>query len=274
MAKEQAPAFQFYPKDFLCDERVLRMSNTEVGVYIRLLCSCWLEASLPLETAALASMVKMPIKQFTKLWENSVLRGCFYVADDGRLHHKRLDEERLKQETYRRRQSDNGKRGGRPTLVASDNQTQKNPSLSQTEAKKSSPISHLPSPVSHQIAEKRDLTPRAHETTVLEGALPRNHLNHAWCSDDNAHCVPGALHGKLLGLLAPRYERPEAHQALLAWYPTVVAALPPDHVMNADAYKFWLPQFDAHFATPTAVTALSKKTQQIAGATAEFLRGE
>ena len=106
---DKAPAFQFYPKDFLTDEKVVRMSNTEVGIYIRLLSYCWLEGTLPLETAALAHMARMQVKQFTKLWENSTVKTCFHIGDDGRLHHKRLDGEREKQESYRRRQSDKGK---------------------------------------------------------------------------------------------------------------------------------------------------------------------
>jgi hypothetical protein len=105
---------------------------------------------LPLETEALAHMARMPIKHFTKLWENSVVKTCFAVGEDGRLHHKRLDEERDKQEQFRRRSSDNGKRGGRPRKepVGSETETQNNPGLLETKAKKSSPISDLQSPVS------------------------------------------------------------------------------------------------------------------------------
>jgi uncharacterized protein YdaU (DUF1376 family) len=106
VAKEKVPAFQFYPKDFLADSKVVRMSNTEVGIYIRLLCHCWLDGDLPLETEALASMAHMPIKQFTKLWENSIVKTCFHVGPDGRLHQGRLDSEREKQEQFRRRQTD------------------------------------------------------------------------------------------------------------------------------------------------------------------------
>jgi uncharacterized protein YdaU (DUF1376 family) len=106
LAKEKVPAFQFYPKDFLSDSNVALMSNTEVGIYILLMCHCWQDGALPLETASLAKMARMPLRQFTRLWEQSVLRHCFRVGDDGRLHHKRLDEERDKQESYRRRQSD------------------------------------------------------------------------------------------------------------------------------------------------------------------------
>jgi uncharacterized protein YdaU (DUF1376 family) len=105
MAK--APAFQFYPRDFLTDERVTLMSHTERGIYITLLCHCWLETSLPLEADTLAKMLNLPLKRFTALWEHSVVRTCFQVQEDGRLHHGRLDKEREKQAGFGRRQSDN-----------------------------------------------------------------------------------------------------------------------------------------------------------------------
>ena len=159
MPKERVPAFQFYPKDFLTDSKVVRMSNTEVGIYMRLLCYCWLDGDLPLETEALASMARTPIKQFTKLWEHSIVKTCFHLGEDGRLHQKRLDAEREKQQDFKRRQGDNGRLGGRPRTPVEE--TQKNPGLSETkpnhapthgewvsnpEPKKSSPISDLRSP--------------------------------------------------------------------------------------------------------------------------------
>lgn len=156
---DKAPAFQFYPKDFLTDEKVVRMSNTEVGIYIRLLSYCWLEGTLPLETENLAHMARMPVKQFTKLWENSTVKTCFQVGDDGRLHHKRLDEERDKQAHFRRRASDGGKAalgrrgangrfetrvaGAASTRVAGASHTHQAPGST------SSPISDLQSPVSN-----------------------------------------------------------------------------------------------------------------------------
>lgn len=106
MARDKVPAFQFYPKDFLTDERVRLMSHTERGVYITLLCFCWLEGTLPLETHALAKLVELPLPRFAKLWERSVVKQCFLVNCDGRMHHKRLDEERVKQVAFQRRQTD------------------------------------------------------------------------------------------------------------------------------------------------------------------------
>ena len=69
MAPEKAPAFQFYPKDFLTDERVKLMSHTERGIYISLLCMCWLEGSLPAQPAALAKLVSLTPARFTRLWK-------------------------------------------------------------------------------------------------------------------------------------------------------------------------------------------------------------
>lgn len=168
MPAEKPPAFQFYPKDFLTDEKVVRMSNTEVGIYVRLLCYCWLEGSLPLETEALAHFAHVPIKQFTRLWEHSVVKTCFQVSEDGRLHHKRLDGERQKQSDYKRRQSDagrasaEGKRatGGQPKVNQMPTTTQPaavclvepevKSSLSSLQS--SSPVSGLQTPVSPPVS--------------------------------------------------------------------------------------------------------------------------
>jgi uncharacterized protein YdaU (DUF1376 family) len=104
VAPEKSPAFQFYPKDFLSDERVRLMSHAELGVYITLLCLCWCEQSLPNDPRLVAKLVHQRPDTFQKIWEH-VVKSCFYVAEDGRLRHKRLDEERLKQEEFSRRQS-------------------------------------------------------------------------------------------------------------------------------------------------------------------------
>ena len=42
MSKEKSPAFQFYPKDFMTDDKVLAMSAEVKGYYITLLCIDWL----------------------------------------------------------------------------------------------------------------------------------------------------------------------------------------------------------------------------------------
>jgi uncharacterized protein YdaU (DUF1376 family) len=100
-----APAFQFYPKDFLTSPKVRRMTMTERGVYITLLSLCWIDGSLSTNLDELSHECRLSPKQFTKLWNASVVRECF-VERDGRLHNERLLQEKRKQIEYRRRQSD------------------------------------------------------------------------------------------------------------------------------------------------------------------------
>ena len=101
------------------------MSVSERGIYITLLCLCWLEQQLPVDAERLAKMVKLPRGVFAKRWPAVAI--CFTEVD-GRLIHKRLDVERRKQETYRTLQSKKGQigagkrwrndsRGHRPVLA-------------------------------------------------------------------------------------------------------------------------------------------------------------
>lgn len=50
--EQRSPAFQFYPKDFLTDMRVVLMSHEVRGMYITLLCHDWLQDGIPAESAA------------------------------------------------------------------------------------------------------------------------------------------------------------------------------------------------------------------------------
>ncbi len=140
----KAPAFQFYPKDFLTDERVGLMSYTERGIYITLLSKCWLEGSLPASVEDLARLLGLPVQRFRRLWVNS-LSCCFITAGDGRITQKRLEEEREKQEQYRRRQSDKGTKGADKRWPKDG--TSIAPAMAQAIPDDSSSISDLRTPV-------------------------------------------------------------------------------------------------------------------------------
>ena len=100
----RSPAFQFYPKDFLSDENVRVMSLQERGVYITLLCLCWIQGSLPAGVERLAKLCGVPVNAMRKLWP--AILPCFRDGDPDRLIHPRLEREREKQAHYKRRQSD------------------------------------------------------------------------------------------------------------------------------------------------------------------------
>jgi uncharacterized protein YdaU (DUF1376 family) len=103
-SNNRSPAFQFYPKDFLSDEKQISMSLAAVGIYMRLICHCWNEGSLPADPAVLARLSGATKRQIAELWPS--ISPCFKTSEDGRLVHPRLEREREKQATFRQRQSD------------------------------------------------------------------------------------------------------------------------------------------------------------------------
>lgn len=57
MSKKKAPAFQFYPADWLGSQRVTLMTLEEEGAYIRLLSYCWQHGSIPREPEKIARLI-------------------------------------------------------------------------------------------------------------------------------------------------------------------------------------------------------------------------
>ena len=108
MAK--SPAFQFYPRDYLTDEKVQVMDLGHEGPYIRALCHCWLEGSIPADPKQLSKLIgKGCTEEIAR-----VVQGCFNQnpTDRLRLVHKRLDLEREKQTLWSQKSSAGGKKSG------------------------------------------------------------------------------------------------------------------------------------------------------------------
>jgi uncharacterized protein YdaU (DUF1376 family) len=107
---EPSPAFQFYPRDFLSDERVRIMDATARGVYITLLCVCWIEGSLPVEDRAIQRIGDCSAEDWARIRDDVLV--CF-TENDGRYRHGRLDRERQKQAEYAAKQAESGRLGAR-----------------------------------------------------------------------------------------------------------------------------------------------------------------
>jgi uncharacterized protein YdaU (DUF1376 family) len=105
------PAFQFYPRDFLGDARVAAMTNQEVGVYVKLICHCWTEGSIPADVARLAVMAGERYKDMLRIW--TAVGPCFIPAEPGRLTQKRLEQVRREQANFREAQRLKGIASGR-----------------------------------------------------------------------------------------------------------------------------------------------------------------
>lgn len=89
------PSFSFYPKDFLTDHLVLRMTRADqVGAYFLLLCAAWQEdppASLPNDDQILSAYAKMNAVEWAE--QKAVVLAPFTLDKDGRYRQKRLRKE-------------------------------------------------------------------------------------------------------------------------------------------------------------------------------------
>jgi uncharacterized protein YdaU (DUF1376 family) len=270
-ASGKSPAFQFYPNDFLSDRNVIVMSLQERGAYITLLCLCWHEP-LPNDPDRLAALCGVPVSTFRKLWP--ALAICFRDSTDqpGRLVHPRLERERHKQLDFRRRQSDNGKKGGRPknpTLKPTESHEKGlgSSGLTQTEPKKSSSVFSLQSSSSDFSQERTGRAPLARPSGLMAGTLPRDHLN---CRQP---CIRVCVSQKQHGILRQRFGgRPEdADGSLDAFYADVRARLPDDQPIGDRPWEFWDKQFAARYGT----TPLNSKTAGNSAARDRFVaRGQ
>lgn len=105
--KEKAPAFQFYPKDYLSDENVSALSLAEEGLYWRAICYCWLHGTIPADPEKLARILGKgcTIEQVT------CVQALFNFAPDNaeRMVHKRLEKERVHQADNRAKRAKAGK---------------------------------------------------------------------------------------------------------------------------------------------------------------------
>jgi hypothetical protein len=158
MAKEEAPAFQYYPKEYLSDAKVRAMSYTERGMYWELVSLLWGEVRLPASPPQLSRILGVPLSVFNKHWP--AIRPCFRVVEDGSgdIEHGRLEIERRKQQRFRDGQRANGKRGaakrwdGKPMASLSPENGKPTDSPMGLD---SSPISHLPSPNKKALTRAR-----------------------------------------------------------------------------------------------------------------------
>ena len=113
MKKEKTPAFQFYPKDWLSDINVIRMSLEQRGMYIHLLSFCWLEGSIPADPKEVCLLLGMgqeySIDEFKGAW--ALVASCFELSqkDPSRLVHLRLEKERKKQDEWKKKSVSGGK---------------------------------------------------------------------------------------------------------------------------------------------------------------------
>ena len=116
----RAPAFQFYPNDWLSSPTIALMSPAEEGAYIRLLSYAWADpdCSLPDDDTALAQLSRLGEGWFNGGSTN--IRKCFmpHHEKSNRLVNLRLLEERKKQEAWREKSRIGGLQSGKSRTLS------------------------------------------------------------------------------------------------------------------------------------------------------------
>lgn len=109
MTKQLDGAFLFWARDWLTDESVVLMSPAAKGIYIDLLCHCWLEGSIPACPTQCSRIARLDAEAFAELWRELAPLFVEHASEPGRLVNKRMEEERSKQEDRRKTRSDKAK---------------------------------------------------------------------------------------------------------------------------------------------------------------------
>jgi uncharacterized protein YdaU (DUF1376 family) len=107
----QAPAFQFFPRDFVAD--VQHMSAEQVGAYMLILCAAWNSerpGHLPNDPEILAPIGKLDTKGW-KRCEKALMRSLKVTEDGAWVYSKRMVEVWQEHEAYRASASEAGKKG-------------------------------------------------------------------------------------------------------------------------------------------------------------------
>jgi len=106
--KTKSPAFQFYPADYLSDSNTIAFTAEQDGIYLRLLCLCWLEGYLPGNHDRIRRLLKDGASVDEECLQQVL--NCFtFTTETGLFTHPRLEKERKKQFEWRKKSSAGGK---------------------------------------------------------------------------------------------------------------------------------------------------------------------
>jgi uncharacterized protein YdaU (DUF1376 family) len=116
------PAFPFYAQDFLTG--VMHFDLAEKGAYITLLCYQWAHGKIPKKRLGLILGYG-----WESVWETISEK---FIEKDDFLMNERLEKERDKRALFKEKQSENGRKGGRPTKEETQIKAKNNPNETQT----------------------------------------------------------------------------------------------------------------------------------------------
>lgn len=106
---QTAPAFQFYASDVIADKRYRLMSLEERGLFLSLMCECWVNKSVPDDPEKLGQWLGYPVAAIKSAMTEQVL--SFFQSQQGEFNSPALEKYREELLGQRKRMSDGGKVG-------------------------------------------------------------------------------------------------------------------------------------------------------------------
>lgn len=103
------PSFPLYAQDFDMDTNT--WTNEEIGVYLRLLMSEWINGHLPNDFQKLAKIARISPKKFSNLFQN--IQHKFTLNGNGFLINKKMEEVRTQVNNYVELKKKAGKKGAK-----------------------------------------------------------------------------------------------------------------------------------------------------------------
>jgi hypothetical protein len=104
-----APAFMMYASDTMADRNYRLMSLEERGLFLSLLCECWVNRAVPTDSSGLAKLLGFPVDTVRTTLTERVL--SFFERKGGEIQSAELERYRKTLEDRRDRMSQGGKKG-------------------------------------------------------------------------------------------------------------------------------------------------------------------
>ena len=174
--KGKAPAFQFYPSDWLTDPSLRLCSWETRGVWMDMLCLMFLSpqpgflivGKRSLTKKEVQIMVKLTPKKFEKVWNELLDYNILKVNENGCYFNSRM----VKDEALRQIRRENGHKGGNPTLIkkveALDNQNNNQVSNQKTTPSSASSSSSSSSPSGEVVSTEQNSNEKVIESVKPE----------------------------------------------------------------------------------------------------------
>lgn len=260
------PAFQFYASDFLAS--TVDMTASEVGGYVRLLCSSWDRGPLPKDEGKLARTMQVTPEEFSAIWP--AVRERLTETSKGYIN-KRLEVERKKQADYREKQANKGRASAQQRFNRSSTavQPEHQPEPSRAPSQRLEPEgnSPSPSPSPSPIEPAKDAGSNARAVGEPPPSWrepgPRHSTNvqprraHAGCYQSAAACAKGLCIPLFLGqqweFQAANLPGDESGPAYVAAFIAGVLKFTPS-VPQGDPLPWWRQQWDVKHRVPVAST--------------------